>query len=155
MVANTLEIPVVVTLHDQKKYGDIVPALKDIIPENSKIFHKTLYSMLTEEVLEYLKTTNRKTVVLIGVNSHVCIFQTCYDLLQLGYEVYCMADCISSQNKLDRTIGLRRMEKLRGIITTWENIIFDFIKDSGKHPKFNELDSIFSIKGLDEQFEDI
>ena len=88
--------------------------------------------MLTEEVTSELSTTlkDRKTVVLFGIETHVCILQTALELLDAGYKVYIIADAVSSIRFQDRAAGLKRMF-LEGVkITTSEGVIFELMRNA-------------------------
>lgn len=64
--------------------------------------------MMTDEVItETQKYPERKNVVLFGIEAHICVLQTSLDLLDAGYNVFLVADGISSMNQLDRTAGLK------------------------------------------------
>ena len=67
--------------------------------------------MLIDDVKTELdKHKERNIAVLFGIEGHICIQQTCLDLLEGGYEVMILADGISSQRELDRTVGLKVFE---------------------------------------------
>ncbi len=98
-VAKALNIPVVITQQYTKVFGDTVtecfadPA--DI--QNYPVIDKKKFSMCVDEVNHQLKTLNKKSVVLFGIEAHVCLQQTCLDLLEQGNEVHLILDGISSQ----------------------------------------------------------
>lgn len=62
--------------------------------------------MITPEVEKRLSGLNRKSILLTGLEAHVCVFQTALDLLEKKYEVHILDDCVSSQNKKDRKIAI-------------------------------------------------
>ena len=64
------------------------------------------------------------------METHVCILQTCLDLIEKNYEVYLLADGITSIRSWERSIALKRLEKEGGVITTFESAVFDLLKDS-------------------------
>ncbi len=67
--------------------------------------------MINEETLQFINKyyPNRKTAILFGTETHVCILQTALDLINLGYTVYVLADGVSSMRRLDRTAGFLRL----------------------------------------------
>uniref|UniRef100_A0A7S3J2U1 Isochorismatase-like domain-containing protein n=1 Tax=Euplotes harpa TaxID=151035 RepID=A0A7S3J2U1_9SPIT len=94
--------------------------------------------MITEEVLAELSSEHphRTTVVLFGIEAHVCILQTALDLLDLGYTVLIVADAVSSIRYQDRLVGITRAQQEGTKITTSESIIFELIKHvQSKHFK--------------------
>lgn len=144
-VAKTLEIPVIVTEHNAKAFGPISEAVKaDVDPETSKWFHKTKFSMCTDEVTNYMNTAHnaRKSVVLFGIEAHVCVQQTCLELLERGFDVHLVADGISSQREHDRTVAMQRMIQSGAYVTTSESIVFEMVRDA-KHPAFKSFIPLF------------
>lgn len=144
-VAKTFDIPVIVTEHNHKAFGPIVESVKaNVDPETSKWFHKTRFSMCTDEILNHLVTSHkdRKSIVLFGIEAHVCVQQTTLELLENGYEVHLVADGISSQREHDRTVALQRMMQSGAFVTTSESIAFELAKDA-KHPQFKSLIPLF------------
>jgi isochorismate hydrolase len=79
--------------------------------EISKIFEKKLFSMMTHEVVSELTASGKDQVILCGIESHVCVMQTCLDLLERKIEVIVVADAASSQRVYNRTVALQRMQK--------------------------------------------
>lgn len=94
--------------------------------------------MVVPDVRTYLsKVSNLESIVLVGMESHICIEQTAMDLLSLEkYNVHIVADCVLSRTLDDRAMALKRLENMGCIITTSENLIFKLIQDKD-HPKFN------------------
>lgn len=82
---------------------------------------------------------NVESVVLFGLEGHICVEQTALDLLATDkYSVHVVADCVLSRTLPDRMMALDRMRNLGCIITTYENVIFKLMKDKN-HPKFNDV----------------
>lgn len=72
------------------------------------VFDKTKFSMVIPEIEKYLKENypDIDTVVLLGAETHICITQTCYDLLKLNYQPYIVVDGVSSMTDFDRKVAL-------------------------------------------------
>ncbi|MFH1679344.1 MAG: hydrolase [Candidatus Eisenbacteria bacterium] len=73
----------------------------------------------------------RRSVLLCGIESHVCVFQTARDLLEKEYEVHVLADAVSSRRASDRAIALRRFEQLGIGLATTEMVLFDLLGEAG------------------------
>ena len=87
--------------------------------------------MITPEVQAVLKKyPERKQVLLIGMETQICIAQTCHELLAQNYEVYLLVDAITSLRSWERTVALRRLEKEGAVLTTYESSVFDLLKES-------------------------
>ena len=76
--------------------------------------------MMIPEVMERMTTfPERKSVVLYGAETHICIKQTCFDLLEKGYHVYIVVDGVSSINSSDRNVGMEAMKQAGAHLTTF------------------------------------
>lgn len=92
-------MPCIVTEHYAKALGTTVPDLALSPDQKTTIFQKKDFSMLTDEVMTHLKTVeaSRQEVILCGIEAHVCILQTCLQLIKEGYNVRLVCDATSSQ----------------------------------------------------------
>merc|ERR1719354_1038045 len=136
--AKSFNIPVLTTEQVPKVFGSTEPSLKKQLPAPSQILLKSQFSMCSHEISEALKRYDRKNIVLVGLEAHICILQTCLDLLQFGYNVYLPSDAIHSQRKEDRMRALERLGAAGACITTSECIVFQFLKDA-KHKAFKSV----------------
>ncbi|XP_065674666.1 isochorismatase domain-containing protein 2 [Hydra vulgaris] len=138
--ANLLDIPVVGTEQYPKGLGHIV---EEIDTSKMKVFEKTKFSMSLPEVHSYLEEVrpNLKSVVLFGIEAHICVMQTALDLLEKNYEVHIVVDCSSSRTMTDRLFGFERIRQSGGFITTSEAVLFMLLQDA-KHPKFREVQKL-------------
>ena len=73
----------------------------------------------------------RKTVVLLGIESHICVLQTALDLKEAGYEPVVAADCVDSRKARDREMALRRMEQEGIRLATVESCLFELLGRAG------------------------
>lgn len=103
--------------------------------------------MLTDNVIEHgspflpKENPSDHSIVLCGIETHVCVQQTTFDLLERGYNVHILADGVSSCNKSDRIIAIDALRQAGAFITSTESVLFELMRDS-KHPKFKELSSV-------------
>jgi len=144
-VAKLLNVPVVVTEQNPKGLGPTIAelALSTLGPLHLGTFSKSLFSMITPEVSRVLasRLPPVKSVVLCGIESHVCVLQTALDLLELQYDVHVLADGVSSCNKEEVPWALERMRQAGAQITTSESIAFQLTVDSAS-PNFKPLAGI-------------
>mmetsp|Transcript_19209 Transcript_19209/g.39520 ORF Transcript_19209/g.39520 Transcript_19209/m.39520 type:complete len:256 (-) Transcript_19209:1033-1800(-) len=142
-VAKTLDIPVVVTQQYTKVFGETVPdtfADQDHF-QSCKRFEKKRFSMCTDEVKSHLSALNKSSVVLFGIEAHVCVQQTCLDLLEEGIDVHLIADGISSQQPYDRDIALQRMSNAGAFLTTAQSTAF-MLMQSAEHTNFKAVSKL-------------
>ena len=137
--AKILGIPVIVTEQYPKGLGATVESLKEALPENTQYFEKTAFSALeNNDVLEALKNSGKKQVVIFGIETHICVSQTTNALIQEGFEVSVIRDACGSRSELEYLAGLERMKDNGAHVLTTEIALFEWLKGA-KHPKFKEV----------------
>eukprot|EP00537_Pseudo-nitzschia_pungens_P009660 CAMPEP_0172381270 /NCGR_PEP_ID=MMETSP1060-20121228/70858_1 /TAXON_ID=37318 /ORGANISM="Pseudo-nitzschia pungens, Strain cf. cingulata" /LENGTH=212 /DNA_ID=CAMNT_0013109037 /DNA_START=59 /DNA_END=697 /DNA_ORIENTATION=+ len=145
-VAKALDIPVVITQQYTKVFGETV-ADTFADPEHLAScpkFEKKRFSMCTEEVKSVLGGLNKKSVVLFGIEAHVCVQQTCLDLLEdegMDVDVHLIADGISSQQPYDREVALQRMAQSGAFLTTAQSAAF-MLMQSAEHANFKAVSKL-------------
>lgn len=139
-----LGVPAVMTQQYTKGLGPTIPAIaaaltepigEDIAAAEFQPVEKTSFSAMGEPVfVETLEKLGRKTVIIAGIEAHVCVQQTVIDLLEKGYTVFVANDCISSRSNTDKKYAQRRMGEAGAVGTTFESILFELLggaKESG------------------------
>ncbi|XP_062340423.1 isochorismatase domain-containing protein 1 [Osmerus eperlanus] len=138
--ARILGIPIIVSEQYPKGLGSTVQELD--LTGARLVFPKTKFSMVLPEVEATLtELPGVRSVVLFGVETHVCIQQTALDLIGRGYEVHIVADSTSSRSMMDRMFALERLARTGIIITTSESVLLQLVADK-EHPKFKEVQNI-------------
>jgi nicotinamidase-related amidase len=138
-VADILDIPLVVTEQYVKAFGHTVPEID--ISKAVVVQEKTKFSMLVPEVEAFLKEHGTESIVLYGIESHVCVLQTALELLDHQYNVHVLADGVSSMNHREIPVALERLRQAGAAITSSESIIFQLLGDAS-HPKFKQVSSL-------------
>ncbi|MBP7664417.1 MAG: isochorismatase family protein, partial [Shewanella sp.] len=72
-----------------------------------------------------LTKTNRKHVILAGIETHVCVYQTCCDLIEQQYSVHLVADCVSSRSAENKQLGIQMMTARGALLTNVESLLFE------------------------------
>lgn len=131
-MAKVLNVPVLTTEQHPRVFGGTVPELKYDHLENLNLgtFPKTKFSMVTQEVEELVRRQQIGGVVLMGIESQICITQTAIDLLRLGIDVHVLADGVSSCNREEIPWALARMRQAGAQITTSESMLYQLIGDA-------------------------
>lgn len=170
-VAKALEIPVVITQQYTKVFGDTVKDCFADPDEDLKtypIFEKKKFSMCTEDVCKHMDSLNKDSVILFGIEAHVCVQQTCLDLvsfggkslqllaydqntvshpplmipkLEQGKDVHVIVDGVSSQQAFDREIALTRMSQAGAFLTTAQSATF-MLMQSAEHANFKAVSKL-------------
>jgi nicotinamidase-related amidase len=126
-----LGIPVLVTEHYPRGLGVTLPEIRETIRPFAPI-EKIHFSCAGDEGFrEALAATGRDQVVLCGIETHVCIYQTAGDLLREGKQVVVAADAVSSCTTADRSVGLQRLDRLGADLMTVQMIMFEILVKAG------------------------
>lgn len=139
-MAKSMEIPIVVTQQYSKGLGDTVPQINENL-EGAMKFEKNTFSGCIEGVLDYLNKTGRKKVIITGMETHVCVFQSVRDLLKQGYYVFVAADAVCSRADENYNNALSLMREMGAVISNTETILFDLLKEAGT-PQFKILSKL-------------
>jgi len=141
--AKLFDIPVVVTEQYPKGLGPTMPELIAALPEGTPVMEKKSFSAcLVPEFQEELRRRESvHKVLLVGMETHVCILQTALDLLSLGYEVHLVVDAVGSRFAGDRKIALRRLESSGVMLTTTESVLFQWCRTADV-PQFKAVSRI-------------
>lgn len=132
-----LDIPVVVTEQYPKGLGKTVPEIAGNLPEH-KYLEKVTFSACTDDLFSILNLINRKTVLITGSETHICVFQTVRDLMQAGYNVHLVKDAVCSRSEENYNNGIQLMHDTGAIITNTETAVFDLLKQAGT-PQFKVI----------------
>lgn len=139
-LAGILKIPAIVTTQYSKGLGHTVPEISDLLP-GAEAIDKQMFSCFGSDVFcSTLKRLpgNRNTVVLCGMETHICVMQTALAALREGYLVHVASDAVSSRTEWNWKIGLERMRDAGSVISSTEMIMYELLKSSGA-PAFKEL----------------
>ncbi len=129
-ISKDLGIPILTTEQYPKGLGDTVEKLNSNLDKDS-VYEKIVFSGYIEQIVSDLERLERKKVVIVGMEAHVCVFQTVRDLLADGYQVFVVADAICSRTKQNYKIALDLMDAMGAVITSTETVCFDLLKEAG------------------------
>jgi nicotinamidase-related amidase len=139
-LANILEMPVLVTTQYAKGLGGIVAPIAELLPQVSAM-DKTEFSCFgSEQFCSALKGFPRKrnTVLLCGMETHICVMQTALAALNKGYLVHVASDAVGSRSEWNWTVGLQRMRDAGAVISSTEMMMYELLRGSGT-PAFKQL----------------
>jgi nicotinamidase-related amidase len=135
--ARLLQIPVFCTEQYPTGLGPTHPEIVRRLPGERQA--KTTFSCCgAPGVLAELRATGRRNIVLVGMETHVCVLQTALDLLAERLTVFLPVDSLQSRFRIDHETALRRLEGAGSILTTVESIIFEWLGASD-HPQFKNV----------------
>lgn len=127
-----LKIPVIWVEQIPEKLGATIPEvallMQELMPDVKPIAKKSFSCCANAEFMERFSAINRQQVLVVGIETHICVYQTSLDLLNAGYEVQVVTDCVSSRKRENKEIGIRRIVQAGGAQTCTEMVIFELMK---------------------------
>ena len=134
-IAGLFELPIVVS--EQEKLGPTVPELRELLEQGgayNPISKQSFSCWGNEAFREALEKTQRKYLLLVGIEAHICVGQTALDLLANDYRVQVVADAVSSHDRQDYQTAIKRLAKAGAIISSTEALIFELTTITGPPP---------------------
>ncbi len=122
-----LGIPILWTEQNPVGLGSTVPDIAELF-EGSKPILKNSFSCCREPLFrDALNLSGKRKVLLSGIETHVCVYQTARDLLEEGYEVHVVTDAVSSRTEANRKLGIQRMIDIGANRTGTEMALFELL----------------------------
>ena len=139
-LAQILDLPIVATTQYARGLGGVVPEIASLLPAQAAS-DKLEFSCFNDQtfcgaVKDCAK--NRNTLLLCGMETHICVMQTALGALDAGYLVHVAADAVGSRSEFNWKIGLERMREAGALISSTETIIYELLGGSGT-PEFKQM----------------
>ncbi len=133
-----LEVPRIVTEQYPVGLGVTIHALSEALGPYTPI-EKTVFSCArVPGFLDILDRHGRNSVVLCGIETHICVLQTALDLIAHGFGVWVVADGVGSRSESNRAIALAQMDRAGAVITSVEAVLFQLLGDA-RAPGFRDI----------------
>jgi nicotinamidase-related amidase len=140
--AKTFKIPVLITEQYRKGLGDTIPAILDRT-EGEEPIEKTHFNcMCDNNIADEITKSGRKTIIIMGMEAHVCVLFTAITLLTHGFNVVIAGDAVCSRRKQDWQMTLNALTSAGAVVYPTESISFMLINQSGTH-EFRKLSKMF------------
>ena len=125
-----LDVPLIWMEQIPSKLGPTIELLSRHLGDETPIAKNSFSCCGEPGFMAALKKSGKSQVVLAGIESHICVFQTAHDLIQKGYQVQVVSDCVSSRTEANKNVGLERIRSLGGEITSVEMLFFELMRDT-------------------------
>jgi hypothetical protein len=129
-----LDVPLLLTEQYPKGLGKTIPFLGDALADAAPI-EKIEFSCCDNRAFRGQLSgpvfSGRKTVIIAGIESHVCVLQTTVDFIQDGYNAVLVTDCISSRKQSDKETAIRRLQAEGAVLSSYESILFELCRSAG------------------------
>ncbi len=136
--AKVFSLPIIVTEQIPEKLGPTIPEVAELLEGITRIPKETFSCCDNAAFMEAFNKANRKQILLCGIESHICVYQTALDLLNMEYEVHIVADAVSSRTAKNREIGISKMISAGAFLTSTETVLFELLK-TARSDKFKDI----------------
>lgn len=140
--AAEFSIPLIITEQYRKGLGETIAVLKDLAGESLNLEKIHFDCMKNEEIKNAIMKTGKKTVIITGIESHICVFQSALSLLSSGLKVVIASDAVASRRKHDYRTALKSLAEAGALIYPTETIAFMILEKAGT-PEFKKLSPLF------------
>ncbi len=136
--AKLLDIPIVVTEQYPKGLGPTVDVIKEGLAEYNPLEKVTFDCCRGDGFLEKISSLKKSHIILAGMETHVCVLQTCLSLLKEGYFPHLVSDAVCSRKKDDYLTAKELMRDAGAVITCTETVLFQLLEKAGS-PEFKTI----------------
>ncbi|NOQ20874.1 MAG: isochorismatase family protein [Desulfobacterales bacterium] len=136
--AQVLGVPILWAEQNPDGLGPTMPEIAELFTNQSPVSKFSFSCCGSEQFLRDLEAVNRKNILIVGIEAHVCVYQTAADLTNLQYNVQIVADAVSSRTAENTPIGLEKSKDAGARLTSTETALFELLKEA-KGDKFKEI----------------
>ena len=137
--ANLLEVPIIATEQYPDRMGRTDPKLLAALDNRQSTIAKMSFSCWGErEFVRALERHKRAQVVMVGIETHICVTQSAHDLMDEDIDVIVCADAVSARSEMMHDTGLRRMADEGAAIAHTESVVYEWMQ-TAEHPAFKEV----------------
>ena len=123
-----LEIPVIITEQYPRGLGPTLSEVSVLLPDCVPL-PKTVFSCYRDSEFRHsLESTSRSQILLTGIETHVCVYQTSVDLSRSGYGVNIVTDCVGSRMAANKALGIQRAAAAGAKLTGMEMVLFELLQ---------------------------
>ncbi len=123
-----LDVPVLYTEQYPKGLGHTVDGIRELLVDETAHEKITFSCCGSPDFMEHLRSLKRNDVMVAGIETHVCVYQTAIDLIEYGYTVHLITDAVSSRAPENREIGVHCIEKAGAWLKSTEMAIFELLR---------------------------
>ncbi len=137
-----LKLKVVITEQYSKGLGNTTEELSSMFDPKWCVIEKSTFSSLGETAVRAeLKKRTIKTIILAGIETHVCVLQSALDAITKGYQTIILTDAVNSRSEVDKNIAFKTAQSAGAILMTVESMLFVLMRDS-KHSAFKAVSKL-------------
>lgn len=130
-LSRLLKIPVIVTEQYPKGLGQTVEEIRNTLPEYSPIEKMSFNCCEQKDFMETIDRFSKKKIIITGMETHICVLQTCLGLLKKGFSTHVVGDAVCSRSQENKKIGLELLRDAGAVITCTETVLFELLRVAG------------------------
>jgi nicotinamidase-related amidase len=131
LLSKLFDFPVILTEQYPKWLGPTLPELAESLPFYEPIIKFHFNCCDVDTFNNRLDSEELRNIIITGVESHICVFQTCFSILERGYKVHVPQDAVDSRTEENWRVGLDLMKQAGAMITSTETVIYQILKKTG------------------------
>lgn len=136
-----LGVPMAVTQQYTKGLGETVPAIREALGEFIPMEKASFSALGCEEFVAWVKAQGKKTILVCGVEAHICVLQSIMDLIRESYRVFIVADCVGSRMVYNKDYAIQRATQEGAFVTTCEGALYEMVQGAGT-PHFKAISKL-------------
>ncbi len=138
-VARELGVPIIVTEHYPEGLQPTVPEVVEHLGADYEPLLKRIFSCWgADNFRRAVEESGRRTLVLVGIETHICVQQTALECVEAGYHVFVLADGVGARSRLDHDVALERMRAAGVQLVTWEMVTYEWMRRADT-PEFKRV----------------
>lgn len=140
--ATLLSIPVLVSEQYPQGLGRTVASITEGLPSAAQSFEKSAFSCYgSAEFMQAVNTHRRRQVIVVGLETHICVLQTALELHAAGLQAFVVEDACCSRNSLNQQNALLRLRHAGVIVSNTESVLFEWMRHAG-HEHFKKISAL-------------
>ena len=136
--ARILQLPILWNEQNPDGLGPTIPEIAKLLTDQAPLSKLSFSCCGNAEFIQELKKLNRQKLLVAGIETHVCVYQTAADLVDLNYDVQIVADAVASRTAENKHIGLEKCKQAGAGLTSTETALFELLKIA-EGEKFKEI----------------
>jgi len=135
--ATILGVPTVATEQNPERMGRTEPSLAALI-ESDPLAKLSFSCCGSSHLNDHIKALSKKQVIIVGIETHICVNQTAHHLVENGYEVIVCPDAVTARTEHRHKEGIKRLRDLGVTLAHSEAVVYEWMQ-SANHPKFKDV----------------
>ncbi|MCW8329290.1 hydrolase [Photobacterium sp. SDRW27] len=136
--AKILDLPIVWVEQIPEKLGATIPQISDHLHEHQPIAKNSFSCYKSPEFVAALEATGCKNVIVVGIEAHICVYQTVREMLDGGYHVEVISDAVSSRNPLNKQVALNKLQQAGAELSCTEMVLFE-LQEIAEGERFKQI----------------